>query len=120
MGTVPGILNLPFANVTPFQSAAVNYTSANPPFAGVYGHPWGFDAGSHPNAAGAAASAYESIRAFDNTPVQGGGGDPTFTPVTGQPWTAHCLEQLEDNRIIRPNAEYVGSEIREYKKVGDR
>ena len=88
IGTVPGIFSLPFANVTPFQSAAVNYTSANPPFAGVYGHPWGFDGGSHPNAAGAAASAYESIRAFDNTPVQGGGGDPTFTPVTGQLYVA--------------------------------
>lgn len=35
-------------------------------------------------------------------------------------WTAHVLEQLQDNRIIRPNAEYVGSEIRDYVQVGDR
>ncbi len=35
-------------------------------------------------------------------------------------WSAHCLEQLADNRIIRPNAEYVGSEIRDYKKIEDR
>jgi hypothetical protein len=88
VGSVPGILSLPFANVTPFQAAAVNYTSTNPPFAGVYGHPWGFDAGSHPNAAGANATAYESIRAFDNTPVQGGSGDPSFTLVSGQLYVA--------------------------------
>lgn len=84
VGDAPDILKLPFANVTPYQAAEINYTSANPPFAGVYGHPWGFDAGSHPNAAGANASDYESIRAFDNTPVQGGGGDPAFSLVTGQ------------------------------------
>jgi len=66
----------------------VNYTSANPPFSGVYGHPWGFDAGSHPNAAGANAAANESIRAFDNTPVQGGGFDPAFTLVSGQLYAA--------------------------------
>ena len=88
LGSVPGILSLPFANVTPYQSNSVNYTSANAPFAGVYGHPWGFDTGSHPNAAGAAASAYESIRGFDNMPVQGGGNDPSFNLVTGQLYVA--------------------------------
>jgi len=88
VGTAPAILNMPFANVTPYQAAGVNFTSANPPFAGVYGHPWGFDAGNHPNAAGADASAYEAIRAFDNTPVQGGGGDPSFNLVTGQLYVA--------------------------------
>lgn len=35
-------------------------------------------------------------------------------------WTAHILEQLSDNRIIRPNADYVGPEIREYVFIGDR
>jgi hypothetical protein len=87
-GPVPGIFSLPFANVTPYQATGVNYTSTNPPFAGVYGHPWGFDAGCHPNAAGAAASVYESLRGFDNLPVQGGGYDPTFNLVTGQLYLA--------------------------------
>jgi len=35
-------------------------------------------------------------------------------------WTAHVLEQLADNRIIRPNADYVGSQIRDYAPVGKR
>ena len=35
-------------------------------------------------------------------------------------WTAHVLEQLADNRIIRPNAEYVGSQVRDYSPVGKR
>jgi hypothetical protein len=88
VGSVPALLNLPFANVTPNQAAGVNYTSANPPFAGMFGVPWGFDAGSHPNAAGANAAANEAIRAFDNTPVQGGGFDPVFNAVTEQLYVA--------------------------------
>jgi hypothetical protein len=88
LGSVPAILNLPFANVTPGQAAGVNYTSANPPFAGVYGVPWGFDGGSHPNAAGAYAPPNEAIRAFDNTPVQGGGFDPVFSQVSEQLYVA--------------------------------
>lgn len=35
-------------------------------------------------------------------------------------WSAHILEQLEDNRIIRPSAEYSGPEIRKYVTVKKR
>jgi citrate synthase len=35
-------------------------------------------------------------------------------------WTAHVLEQLSDNRIIRPSVEYTGPAIRDYVAVKDR
>ena len=53
-------------------------------------------------------------------------GIPTklFTPifvmsrVTG--WTAHCMEQRANNRIIRPSAEYTGVETAEWINIEDR
>ena len=53
-------------------------------------------------------------------------GIPTklFTPifvcsrVSG--WTAHCMEQRSNNRIIRPSADYVGPEPRSLVALGDR
>lgn len=47
-----------------------------------------------------------------------------FTPVFAvsriSGWTAHVLEQLADNRIIRPRAEYVGPRNRVYLPIDQR
>jgi 2-methylcitrate synthase len=53
-------------------------------------------------------------------------GIPTklFTPifvmsrVSG--WTAHCMEQRANNRIIRPSADYIGPEDREWIDIKSR
>ena len=53
-------------------------------------------------------------------------GIPTklFTPifvmsrVSG--WTAHCMEQRANNRIIRPSAEYTGVESSDWVDISDR
>ncbi|WP_046215572.1 citrate/2-methylcitrate synthase [Paenibacillus wulumuqiensis] len=47
-----------------------------------------------------------------------------FTPIFAisrvSGWAAHILEQYENNRIIRPRAEYVGPNNQEYRPVGER
>jgi citrate synthase len=47
-----------------------------------------------------------------------------FTPVFATSriagWTAHVIEQLQNNRLIRPDSEYIGPEPRDYVKLEDR
>lgn len=35
-------------------------------------------------------------------------------------WTAHVIEQLHNNRLIRPDSEYIGPGPRDYIQLGDR
>ena len=47
-----------------------------------------------------------------------------FTPVIAAGrvagWTANLLEQYDDNRLIRPRADYIGPKRRPWAPVGDR
>jgi citrate synthase len=45
---------------------------------------------------------------------------PTFAVSRVGGWTAHCLEQLEQNRIIRPQSEYVGERDRRWVPLEER
>ena len=45
---------------------------------------------------------------------------PIFAISRAGGWTAHVLEQWEDNRLIRPRARYTGPEEREYVPIDDR
>lgn len=44
----------------------------------------------------------------------------TFAVARVGGWTAHCLEQLDDNRIIRPRSSYVGGKNRGWRPVENR
>ncbi|HKH76324.1 MAG TPA: citrate/2-methylcitrate synthase, partial [Rubrobacteraceae bacterium] len=45
---------------------------------------------------------------------------PTFTASRVAGWTAHCFEQRELDRIIRPQSEYVGAEDRTWAPLEER
>jgi len=45
---------------------------------------------------------------------------PTFAISRVAGWSAHCLEQLEDNRLIRPRSTFVGERGREWTPVEER
>ncbi|MEY7848853.1 citrate synthase [Natrarchaeobius sp. A-rgal3] len=45
---------------------------------------------------------------------------PTFAVSRVGGWSAHCLEQLEDNRLVRPVSRYAGETDRTWTPVGER
>jgi citrate synthase len=45
---------------------------------------------------------------------------PTFAISRSAGWTAHILEQVNNNRLIRPEAEYTGPEGRQFVPLADR
>jgi citrate synthase len=45
---------------------------------------------------------------------------PTFAVSRVAGWVAHCLEQQKQNRLIRPDSEYVGERNRRWKPIEQR
>ena len=45
---------------------------------------------------------------------------PIFAMSRMTGWTAHLLEQWEDNRLIRPRAEYVGPRVKTVQPIAER
>lgn len=45
---------------------------------------------------------------------------PIFAVSRTSGWTAHIMEQYSNNRLIRPRAEYVGSQLRNYVPIEQR
>jgi citrate synthase len=45
---------------------------------------------------------------------------PIFALARMAGWTAHVREQYADNRVIRPDSEYVGPPERRWIALGDR
>ncbi|MFB6201914.1 MAG: citrate/2-methylcitrate synthase [Halorhabdus sp.] len=45
---------------------------------------------------------------------------PTFAISRVAGWSAHCLEQLDDNRLIRPRSAFVGDHGRQWVSVEER
>jgi citrate synthase len=45
---------------------------------------------------------------------------PIFVVARMSGWTAHCIEQIGDNRLIRPLSAYVGPAPRDYLPLAAR
>jgi citrate synthase len=45
---------------------------------------------------------------------------PIFVAARVAGWSAHVIEQLDHNRLIRPRARYTGPEVRAVKPIEER
>jgi citrate synthase len=45
---------------------------------------------------------------------------PLFAMSRVSGWTAHCLEYLKDNRLIRPRCDYIGPHLQPYTPINQR
>jgi citrate synthase len=45
---------------------------------------------------------------------------PMFAAARAAGWTAHIREQYADNRIIRPDSEYIGPRDQRYVPIDER
>ncbi|MFM8890889.1 MAG: citrate/2-methylcitrate synthase, partial [Planctomycetia bacterium] len=45
---------------------------------------------------------------------------PIFVVARTSGWTAHIIEQIGDNRLIRPLSLYCGADPRSYRPLADR
>ncbi len=45
---------------------------------------------------------------------------PLFAMSRVSGWTAHCLEYLQDNRLIRPRCDYIGPHQQPYSQISER
>lgn len=45
---------------------------------------------------------------------------PTFAVGRSAGWTAHCFEQMREDRLIRPQSEYTGPDGRRWTPAGER
>ena len=45
---------------------------------------------------------------------------PLFAASRSAGWVAHAIEQLKDNKLIRPRLKYIGKLDKNYSNIGDR
>jgi citrate synthase len=45
---------------------------------------------------------------------------PTFAVGRVLGWTAHCMEQIKEDRLIRPQSRYVGPRGRKFVAIEER
>jgi citrate synthase len=61
-----------------------------------------------------------SASVYDSLGIEHDIFTPIFAVSRASGWIAHILEQYENNRLIRPRAEYVGPNTQKYVPVENR